>query len=150
MATTMSLGALAYGPLERLIGNPKLTTVVGSLATGAGFVALGLAGHRSAALALVLFGFVGAAGLTYGILMAHARQFFPAHLLGRGVTFMNFAFIGGAGVTQWLSGFFVEAAQRTGEPPSATFGQLFLAFGAALLAATAIYAVAPRGREVRA
>ena len=41
--------------------------------------------------------------------MAHARLFFPARLLGRGVTFMNFAFIGGAGVVQWLSGRFVQA-----------------------------------------
>ena len=36
---------------------------------------------------------IGAIGFTYAILMAHARLFFPAHLLGRGMTFVNFLFI---------------------------------------------------------
>jgi hypothetical protein len=83
--------------------------------------------------------------MTYAVFMSHACLFFRPALLGRGVTFMNFAFIGGAGVAQWLSGLFVEAAQRAGEPPAVTFGRLFLIFGAVLLAAAAIYAVGPRG-----
>ena len=45
MAAAMSLGALAYGPIERVLGGPKLTTLIGSLVTGAAFVALGLVGH---------------------------------------------------------------------------------------------------------
>ena len=90
MAIAMSLGALAYGPLERALASPKLTTLIGSLLTGACLVALGLLGETSATLAVTLLAVIGAAGLTYAILMAHARLFFPARLLGRGVTFMNF------------------------------------------------------------
>jgi hypothetical protein len=150
MAVAMSLGALAYGPVERAFGHPRPAVLIGSAATSACYLGIGAWGVRDATVSVLLLTAVGFAGMTYAVLMTHARLFFPPALLGRGVTFMNFAFIGGAGVTQWLSGFFVEAAQRTGEPPSATFGQLFLAFGAALLAATAIYAAAPRGREVRA
>ncbi|HEV2557855.1 MAG TPA: MFS transporter [Microvirga sp.] len=143
MALTMSLGALAYGPIERILGGAKLTTLVGSVLTAGCFLALGLAGSDSAGLALALLAAIGAAGLTYGILMAHARQFFPAHLLGRGVTFMNFLFIGGAGVLQWVSGLFVQAGRGAGTPPPEVFGALFLGFGALLAAATLIYLAAP-------
>ena len=47
------------------------------------------------------------------ILMAHARQFFPEHLIGRGMTFVNFLFIAGAGAVQSASGWFI-AQQRAG------------------------------------
>ncbi|MDQ4135502.1 MAG: MFS transporter [Pseudomonadota bacterium] len=147
MAAAMTLGALAYGPIERWLGSPKTTTLAGSLVTAASFVALGLAGERSAALGLALLAAAGAAGMTYGILMAHARLFFPVRLLGRGVTFMNFAFIGGAGIVQWLSGRFVQAARDAGTAPDAAFGQLHLAFGIVLLTATAVYALAPARPE---
>jgi MFS family permease len=142
MAIAMSLGALAYGPIERALGS-KRTTLAGSLLTGFGLVALGLAGDRSAAQALVLLGLIGAAGLTYAILIAHARHFIPPHLLGRGVTFLNFAFIAGAGIAQWLSGLFVQAGRDEGLPPALVFGQLHFAFGGILLLAAAIYAFAP-------
>ena len=93
MAAAMSAGALAYGLLERWIGSAKATTLAGSLITGVAFLALGTWGDNSASTALVCVAIIGAAGMTYGILMAHARMFFPAALLGRGVTFVNFLFI---------------------------------------------------------
>ena len=81
--------------------------------------------------------------MTYGILMAHARMFFPAALLGRGVTFVNFLFIAGAGVLQAVSGPLVQSRTAAGAPPAETFGELHLIFGALLLAASALYAMAP-------
>jgi predicted MFS family arabinose efflux permease len=143
MATAMILGALAFGPIERWLGSPKAATLAGSLVAAAAFITLGIVGERSAAAALALLAVVGAAGMTYGILMAHARLFFPAHLLGRGVTFMNFAFIGGAGIVQWLSRRFVQGARDAGTPPADAFGHLHLAFVLVLLAATLVYAFAP-------
>ncbi len=143
MAAAMSAGALAYGPLERWIGSPKTTTLIGSIVTGLAFLGLGVWGERSASAALVFIAIIGAAGMTYGILMAHARTFFPAALLGRGVTFVNFLFIAGAGVLQAYSGPFVQVRTAAGAPPAETFGELHLIFGALLLAATALYAFAP-------
>jgi hypothetical protein len=143
MAATMSLGALAYGPMERLVGDPKRTVIIGSTLTGLCYVALGLAGTTAATVSVALLAAIGATGMTYAVLMAHGRQFMPSALLGRGVTFLNFAFIGGAGVAQWLSGLYVEAAERAGLPAATTFGRLFLVFGAVLIAATAVYATAP-------
>jgi MFS family permease len=143
MAAAMSAGALAYGPIERWTGSPKMTTLAGSLVTGAAFLALAAWGGESATLAVGLLSVIGAAGMTYGILMAHARMFFPASLLGRGVTFVNFVFIGSAGVLQAVSGRLVQAGTDAGRAPAGTFAELFLIFGALLLASAVIYVFAP-------
>jgi MFS family permease len=143
MSVAMAVGAMLYGPAERLLRSPKRTVLIGSAFTGATFVALGAAPALSTASALLLLTLIGAFGLTYGVLMTHARAFFPEHLLGRGITFMNFFFIAGAGVVQAVSGQFMRAALAGGTTPADAFGQLHLAFGLMLLAATAIYTAAP-------
>ncbi len=142
MSAAMAMGAIGYGPLERLVRDPKRTALGGCLVTGLALSGLGLFGGGSTALAVVLLALIGAAGLSYGILMAHARRFFPAHLLGRGVAFMNIVFMGGAAAAQGLSALFVLGTG--GLAPDALYGRLFLAYGLALLAATAVYAFAPR------
>ncbi|PSC04053.1 MFS transporter [Alsobacter soli] len=143
MGAALSLGALAYGPFERWIGGPKRATLAGSVATAAALLALGLNRGFGPTEAVTLYVVIGAAGMTYGILMAHARVFFPPHLLGRGVTAMNFVFIGGAGLLQWISGQFVQAQANSGAAPAETYGQLHLVFGLALAAATVVYVFAP-------
>jgi len=141
MAVAMTVGALAYGPLERLLGGPKLTTVAGSLLAATALLGLGMAQGPIVALCWVTL--LGAAGMTYGMLMSHGRLFLPADLLGRGVTFLNFLFIGGAGLLQYGSGQIVGAGLAEGLPPGIVYGRLFAAFGVALLAATALYLRAP-------
>jgi predicted MFS family arabinose efflux permease len=149
MSAAMAAGAIGYGPLERLVRDPKRTAFAGCLVTGLALAGLGLFGGSSTALAVALLALIGAAGLSYGILMAHARRFFPAHLLGRGVAFMNIVFMGGAAAVQGLSALFVLGTG--GLAPDALYGRLFLAYGLALIATTAVYAFAPRepvfGRE---
>ena len=145
MAAAIAAGALAYGPLERWVGDPKRTALAGSALTAAGFVAIGLAGHAGGGLAVALFALVGAAGLTYGTLMTHGRRFLPARLLGRGMTLLNIGFIGGAGLLQAASAAFVRHADAAGLPAATTYGRLYLAFGLGLALATAVYARAPRG-----
>jgi hypothetical protein len=143
MSIAMSAGAILYGPAERLMRSPKLTVLIGSFVTGVTFTALGAAPGLSTASAIVLLSIIGSFGITYGILMTHARAFFPEHLLGRGITFMNFVFIAGAGIVQAVSGLFMRAAGASGTVPADAFGHLHLAFGLMLFAATAIYATAP-------
>jgi hypothetical protein len=72
----------------------------------------------------VLFILVCMLGLSYGIMMAHARAFYPSHLLGRGVTLMNFFSIGGSGMMQMLSGRVYDASIVPGQP-AAAFQTLF-------------------------
>ncbi|MGO4836644.1 MFS transporter, partial [Rhizobiaceae sp. 2RAB30] len=74
---------------------------------------------------------VGLFGSAYGLLMTHARAFVPAHLIGRGVTLMNFFAIGGVGVMQFATGGVVTANAVPGEP-AAAYTALF-AFYAAML-----------------
>ena len=132
--------ALAQAPQR---ARAEAITTPGSVVAGAAFVALGLAPAFSTAAVVVLLSIIGSFGMTYGILMTHARAFFPEHLLGRGITFMNFIFIAGAGLIQAVSGLFVKASAASGTPPVDGFARLHLAFGVLLLAATAIYVAAP-------
>ena len=134
----MSAGAMIYGPLDRVFGNRKWIVEAGSLVTALGFLALGLL-DLSLNAAAVTMAALGAFGMTYGVLMAHGRSFFPDHLLGRGITFMNMLFIGGAGLLQPVSGHVMTAMQD--RPPEAAFAALHTAFGLLLLAALAVYLV---------
>lgn len=142
MALAMSLGSLAYGPLERLLGH-KNTVMGGTALCGLAFLALGFVGGASFGLALMLLVAIGFFGLTYAILMAHARVFMAPALVGRGVTFMNVGFIGGAGILQWLSGHAVQASLDAGLGPDVVYARLFLTYGVMLLAALAVYVFAP-------
>ena len=138
MAACMSLGALAYGPLDRILGTRKWVVTGGSAVTAACFIALGLFPLALPAAA-VLVAAIGLFGMTYGVLMAHARSFFPQELLGRGITFMNAIFIGGAGILQPVSGALMTAARARHAAPVESFANLHLAFGLLLAASLAVY-----------
>lgn len=137
MAIAMSLGALAYGPLDRLLGTRKWVVVAGTVLTAALFLALARPSGVVASTA-ILAG-IGFFGLTYAVLMAHARSFMPDHLLGRGMTLMNLFFIGGAGVVQAISGRFMAAAKQAAVAPAEAYASLHLAFACVLAAALAVY-----------
>jgi len=136
MAVAMTVGALAYGPLDRWLHTRKWVVVVGSAITAGCFLALG-ALDLSLGAAIAFMASLGAFGLTYGVLMAHARSFFEERLLGRGITTMNVFFIGGAGVLQPISGAYMSATRDA--DPALAFSGLHLAFGALLLAALVVY-----------
>jgi sugar phosphate permease len=136
MAIGMVVGSFLYGPLDTLLGTRKWVAVGGnsiSLAAVAVLAAFPLAGVP---LATVLMVVIGIAGMGYGMIMAHARAFFPPHLMGRGVTLMNFFSIGGVGVMQFATGGVVSATTTPGDPPAA-YVALF-SFYAVLLAASLI------------
>lgn len=143
MAAAMIAGAFVYGWLESRTGRAKAIVTWGTLLTVLGFVALALSGQQSHVTAVALFSLVGAAGFTYAILMAHARQFFPEHLIGRGMTFVNFLFIAGAAAVQSASGWFIAEQRAAGLDAAKTFANLHWAFAALLLASVAIYALSP-------
>lgn len=147
MAIAMILGAFAYGWLESRTGRAKAIVFWGTLFTVLAFALLALAGQGSALVAIALFSLVGAAGFTYAILIAHARQFFPEHLIGRGMTCANFLFIAGAAIVQSASGWFIAAERAAGFGPAETFARLHWIFAAVLLVSAAIYAFAPVRRR---
>jgi predicted MFS family arabinose efflux permease len=144
MGLAIALGALLYAPLNRAVGNAKYTAAAGVSVTVVAWLVLGMAGESSAGLALSMLILVACLGTPFAIVMAHARSFMPAHLLGQGVTIMNLAFMGGAGLAQWLSGHYVRAAELASVPPADIYGRLFTAFGLVLAVVLAIYLLAPR------
>ncbi len=143
MATAMSLGALAYGPMEQKFGGAKPVISVGCCITLVVLFALYFFGASSAAGSLVLYAMLGFFGMSYAILLAHARLFFPAHLLGRGVTTMNFLSIGGAGLLQFVSGAFVEHRLGQGLQGDQVYGALHGLIGVLLFASFLLYLKVP-------
>ena len=106
MAAAMSIGAMVYGPLDRLFGTRKWIVVAGNTVTAVGFLCLALL-PLGLAQSITLMAVIGAFGMTYGVLMAHGRSFLPDALLGRGITLLNILFIGGAGLLLAGAGVFV-------------------------------------------
>ena len=139
MAAAMSAGAMAYGPLDRLLGTRKWVVFGGVAITALCFAALALPG-LSLSAAIVIMGLLGGFGMTYGVLMAHGRSFVPAHLLGRGITLLNVLFIGGAGVLQPLSGALMKHMAEA--PPAQAHATLHLIFAGLLVASLIVYAFA--------
>lgn len=134
MALAMVVGAFVYGPLDTLLGTRKWVGVVGNAVGVAalGYLALSVGGGIAGDTAALVV--IGVAGGAYGLLMAHARAFFPPHLVGRGVTLMNFFTIGGVGLMQFLTGWVVTGTEAS-SGPAASYAALF-GFYAVLLALT--------------
>ena len=104
MAIAMIIGNFAFGPLERLFGTRKWV-VFGGISMGAMALAvLWLYPAQSLWLSTVLLALVGISGSTFAVIIGHGKSFFPAHLMGRGVTLMNLFGIGGAGIMQFATG----------------------------------------------
>lgn len=142
MAAAMTLGAFTFSWLDRAVG-PKPAVLWSVLLVAVLFAVLALIGHRTGAGSVALLTAIGFAGFSYAILMAHARLFFPDHLIGRGMTFMNFFFIAGASAVQAGSGWLIAAGKGAGLDSATVFAQLHWTFAAILAASVAIYAFAP-------
>ncbi len=138
MAVAMVAGAFLYGPLDTLFGTRKWVGVVGNTAGVAVIGVLALSPQASLLTVTLLFVLIGVSGSSYGLLMAHARAFVPAHLIGRGVTLMNFFSIGGVGVMQFASGAVVTGATVPGEPVAA-YQALFGFYAVALALSVVVY-----------
>lgn len=132
MALGMVAGSMLYGPLDTLLRTRKWVAMAGNSVSVLALLILVIQPQPPIAMVFVLFVVIGVAGGSFGVLMAHARAFVPAHLTGRGVTLMNFFTIGGVGLMQFATGA-VFAANEVPDSPTTAYVWLF-AFYAALLA----------------
>ncbi len=137
MAMAMAVGAFLYGPLDRMLGTRKGVILTGNLGAAACLLALWAFPAASPWGATLLLSALAALGLSFPVIMAHGRSFFPPHLLGRGVTLLNMFSIGGVGVLQVVSRRVYEAAPGTSA--EAPYAALFLFFAVLLLIGCAIY-----------
>jgi predicted MFS family arabinose efflux permease len=131
MALSMIAGSFLYGPLDRLFGTRKRVAFVGNAAVVATLVFLALYPVTGIVTSTVLFVLIGLFGSSFGLVIAHSRAFMPPHLMGRGVTLMNFFAIGVPGLMQFATGSVVSAAAVPGEP-AAAYSTLFLFYAAML------------------
>lgn len=145
MGLAMIAGAIAYGPLDRLLRRRKPMIAFGTAACIAAMLALAAfpaAGFWTVTLLLAAVCFFGA---TYAMILSHGRTFLPAHLTGRGVTLLNLFSIGGVGLLQFASGR-VHGSFASPDPVSA-YVALMLFFSAALLIGLVIYLFSPPSRD---
>ena len=145
MALAMVAGSFLYGPLDTIFRTRKWVAAGGNAMSLLALVYLTLVPVPGIAGTTVLFVIVGLCGSSYGLLMAHARAFVPAHLTGRGVTLMNFFAIGGVGAMQFATGGVVTATAVPGEPATG-YAALFAFYVLTLGAALAVYLFARDAR----
>lgn len=139
MGLAMVAGNFAYGPLDRVLGTRKGGVLAGNLLGLACLTALWWNPAPGYAQSVALIAAVGFFGMSFPLLMAHGRAFFPPHLVGRGVTVLNLFGIGGVGLFQMLSGRVYDAV-AVDTRPEAAFGTLFGFFALVLGAGCAAYA----------
>ncbi len=138
MAFAMALGSLAYGPLDTFF-NSRKWVASGGMAIGTfAMVAVAFNPAMSVGILTVLFVVIGLTGVGYGVLMAHAKAYFPSDMIGRGVTRLNFFSIGGAGLMQFLTGRLVTSYD-TGGDAVITYSVLMWFYAGIFSLALAIY-----------
>lgn len=138
MAFAMVAGSFLYGPLDTVFKTRKWVAVVGNTISVAAICTLALLPQASLPIVTILLVLIGVSGASYGLLMAHARAFVPPHLIGRGVTLMNFFSIGGVGVMQFATGAVVTGATVPGEPVVA-YQALFGFYAIAMAISVIVY-----------
>jgi len=140
MALSMIAGNFAYGPLDRLFGTRKWVVFVGNALGALGCFILAVLPNTSGVwMATALLGLVGLSGASFPVIMAHARPFIPAHLMGRGVTVMNLFGIGGAGVMQFVTGRLMSYLQADPALAPVAYQILFGFYGLLICCGLAIY-----------
>lgn len=145
MAISMAVGAFVYGPLDTMFGTRKWVMIGGNAVALAALAFLAINGADDIWLSALVLIVIGVSGGGYGMMMAHARAFVPAHLVGRGVTLMNFFSIGGVGAMQFATGAVATAATDPSNPATA-YAALFWFYVAALGLALVIYLFARDAR----
>ncbi|AXQ92360.1 MFS transporter [Cereibacter azotoformans] len=138
MGLAMVAGSFAYGPLDRLLGTRKGLILGGNLLAALCLIALWIWPVAGGWTGLLLFAGIGLFGASFPMVIAHGRAFVPPHLMGRGVTLLNFFGIASPGIMQFATGAVHGAVAPV--PPEAPYEALFLFFALFILAGCAVYA----------
>ncbi len=145
MALALSAGSLAYGPLDRLLDSRKRVVMGGNIVVALACAVLAFAMPQQVWVVSALLVTIGFFGASYAVQLAHGRAFIPPHLVGRGVTLMNFFSIGGVGLMQFVSGAVVQNSAVQGDP-AAAYRALFLLYTLSVCGALVAYSFS---RDVR-
>lgn len=138
MAIGMILGSFFYGPLDSLLGTRKWVVFGGNIVF-AGLIAW-LTMHPLMGISSVTWVFfaMGLFGTSYAVMITHGRAFLPAHLVGRGVTFLNFVSMISTSFFQLIAGWIVTE-YKVPDAPEVAYQVLFGFYVIVLVSALAIY-----------
>lgn len=138
IAIAMIIASFLYGPLDTIFNTRKWVIFTGNLLMLVSISVLAFMPLGGVFMSTILFILVCMLGLSYAPMMAHAKAFYPPHLLGRGVTLMNFFSIGGSALIQLISGYVFEYSEVPGQPVAA-FENLFWFYALVTAVAVSIY-----------
>lgn len=148
----MALGAIAgylvFGPLDRWCNSRKIPALGGVGAAALFCLVPAVIPEPPVWLVTVDFALIGIACGAYIPILAHGRAIFPSHLVGRGMTTLNVATMGGAAALQFLSGWVIGLFPRTpqGGAPEIAYQAMFAMLALVLIVTGAIYARAAESR----
>jgi predicted MFS family arabinose efflux permease len=133
-------GLLLWGVFDRFVGSYKRLVLTGGLITVlllGGLIVLPL----DIASAAVWFGLFGFCVAYTPVLIAHGKSLFPPELTGRGMTLMNIGTMGGAFLSQSMTGVLIDLTGRAGNGayPAESYRLVFAALAGWLLLSLAFY-----------
>ena len=133
MAVAGIASILCYGPLDRVFNSRKKVVFLGGSLTITCLVLLAIVAHPPLWLAACLLVMLcGASG--YSIMcQTHGRSLFPENMVGRGVTTLNMAQVGGAFIMPVVTGMIVDGMTPAGATPPESAYRLVFAFLALML-----------------
>ena len=107
-ALAQMIGAVAWGPMDRVFGGNKKPVLIGAGLSALALLVLAGAGTLPFGALLLTFAVLGFSTAVIPVLLAHGKAMFPPHLLGRGMTILNMASMGGVFLSQSISGAVIE------------------------------------------
>lgn len=102
------VGAVVWGPTDRLLNSYKIPVLTGHLLTAAAMGLAAVLGVFSPIALLIWFVAIGFFPAVVTVLIAHGKSLFPQNLVGRGMTLMNIGTMGGVFVCQTITGFIID------------------------------------------
>ncbi|MCT8971650.1 MFS transporter [Microbaculum marinisediminis] len=130
MAAAQIVGLFAWGPTDRLYGYRRLPVSIGALSTAAMLLVLCVFGDRGGVTIYAIFIVLGFVAGFVPVQTGHGRALFDKRLVGRGITFLNLATIGGVFVLQAITGVIIGAFPPV-ELATGEIGRPFAAYQAA-------------------
>lgn len=143
MALAMTASAFLFGWIESRWGLAKTLVSLSNVTLVAALAGLWFSGVQTAFWAAFAFVAIGFCGFSYTILMAHIRPLFRDDLVGRGITLVNFLFIGGAAAVQAGSGWLLDMGRAQGLDAAGAFALMHGVLALCLAISAVIYLFTP-------
>jgi nitrate/nitrite transporter NarK len=148
LAAAQVIGSMLWGLSDRLFGSYRVPTLLGAVGTAALLLVLALVGPLPTFGLMAWFAVFGVVAAYPPVMMAHGKSLFPPHLVGRGITLLNLANMGGVFVWQALTGAVMDLfPAANGAYPAAAYHTVFALMALVVLVLTALYAGAHDPRQ---